>query len=141
MFSRARKSSSSEWPFWLLLGAWVCANTPQIAIFTVVAWLAEGRTLTHQQRLTQDVARLLAGEKPTTPFADAVAKAKEHLPKKQPTPTPADGVMKKLELSLETTCEVLPVALQTGPQAEAGWTCPEARRKQPPHGPPREGVA
>ena len=141
MTPRARHQPTPQWPFWLLLTAWACANTPQIAVFAALSWLAEGRSFTHQQRLTQDVARLLVGEQPTTPVADAVAQAEQHLPAKPPTQIPADTVMKKLELSLETTCDILPVCLRATYRDEVVWVFPGSRRVQPPHRPPRVSLA
>jgi hypothetical protein len=132
-----RGPRASRWPFWLLIAAWVCANTPQIAVFALLTWLAESRSFTHQQRLTQDVARLLVGEKPTTPIADTVARTQENIPSKPLPPVPADTVLKKLELSLEKTTELLPLALRATRYREISSVCPEQRRCAPPHGPPR----
>src|SRR5262249_8752568 len=111
------------------------------AVFTVLTWMAEGRSFTHQQRLTQDVARVLAGQRPTSPIAEAVAREQEQLPTKPPAPIPPDVGMKKLELSLETTCEVLPAHTRASVREEIVWKCPESRRSEPPHGPPRVSLA
>jgi hypothetical protein len=140
MTLRLRKHSSREWPFWLLLVAWACANTPQIAVFTMLTWMAEGRSFTHQERLKQDVARLLAGQKPTSPIADAVAEVQKRLPAKPPAPVPADLVMKKLELAIEETCDALPARVPVGRYDETAWRCPAALCGEPPHGPPRVSV-
>ena len=138
---RARNQSSGKWPFWLLLMAWFCANMPQTAVFTALTWLAEVRSFPHQQRLTQDVARLLAGERPTSPIADAVARAQDELPARPPTSLPAEGATKKLELLLETTCELLPARLRASRAQGTAWTCPQPRRDAPPHRPPRLSLA
>ena len=141
MISHARHRPSPEWPFWLLLVAWLCANTPQTTVFMVLTWMTEGRSFTHQQRLTRDVARLLAGQKPSSPVAAAVARAQEHLPAKLPTPLSADAAMKKIELWLETTSELLPAVLRASHRREMAWRCPESQRREPPLGPPRMSVA
>ena len=60
---RAEHTTSRRWPFWLLIAAWVSANSPQAATYAVLAWLADARSFSHQHRLTLDVAHLLAGEK------------------------------------------------------------------------------
>ncbi len=110
-------------------------------MFTVLAWMAEGRSFSHQQRLTQNVAHLLAGQEPPSPIAEAVARAQEHLPAKPPLPIAADAVMKKIELSLETTCELLPTCLRASHRKDVAWICPDSRRGEPPHGPPRVSLA
>lgn len=138
---RKRQSPVRRWPFWLLLAAWLCANSPQVAVFSVLTWLAEARSFSHQERLTVDVARLLGGAAPSRPIAAAVARAQEHVPA-QPLPmVPADAVFKKLELSLEKSTDVLPVALRGGRHRAVAWVCPEPRRCAPPHGPPRVSLS
>jgi hypothetical protein len=133
----SRKNTHPKWPFWLLLGAWFCANTPQGAIFTALTWMAEARSFTHQQRLSADVARILGGEKATSPIAEKVASAQKQTPAKSQPVAPAGFLLKKIELSLEMTTELLPVALRASRQQDVGWLCPEPRRGAPPHGPPR----
>lgn len=137
MRSIARQDSLVRWPFWLLLGAWLCANTPQVALFTALTWLAESRSFTHQQRLTRDVASLLGGEKPASPIAEAVARAQENAPDTPRPAVPADVVLKKIQLSLEETSEFIPAAQRFRRHPAVTWLCPEPRRCAPPHGPPR----
>jgi hypothetical protein len=55
--------TSHRWPFWLLIAAWVCANSPQAATYAVLDWVASARHFSHQQQLAREVAHLLAGEK------------------------------------------------------------------------------
>lgn len=110
---------------------------PQVALFTVLTWMAEARSFHHQQRLSQDVARLLVGEQATTPVAEKVARVQENVPPPRTPATPAAAVMKKIELSLETIAEAPRAALFVarlipGPQRQA-----ESRRSEPAHGPPR----
>jgi hypothetical protein len=35
---RNRKGNPASWPFWLLVLAWICANSPQTAIVLPVVW-------------------------------------------------------------------------------------------------------
>lgn len=138
MCRTARRHSPKQWPFWLLLGAWFCANSPQTAVFTVLTWMAEARSFPHQQRLAVDVAHVLSGEKPSSPVAPVVAQPQEKLPVKPRSPSPANVVLKKIELSLEKRIEVLPAVRRASRHHEVSRMCPEPRRCAPPHGPPRD---
>ncbi len=141
MSAPARPRSARSWPFWVLLAAWLCANSPQAAVFGVLAWLAEAPAFSHQERLAQDVARLLAGEAASRPIAAAVARMQEQVPAPPLPPVPADAVLKKIVLSLEKTTEVLPASLRSDRHRESPWTCPAPRRAPPPHGPPRASLS
>jgi hypothetical protein len=136
--SRRSHPPSRRWPFWLLLAAWVCANSPQAATYALLSWITEARSFTHQQRLTSDVAFLLGGE---VPRENAVAKNEVPGPVKPPVPVPPDAVLKKLELSCERLAEVLPPALRAICPNEAVRACPDSFRAPPPHGPPRVNAA
>ena len=140
MFHRKRNSTSPRWPFWLLLGAWFCANCPQVAIFTALTWLTESRSFTHQQRLTLDVAHVLGGEKPSRPIAEAVARAQERIPANPLPPVSGDTVLKKIQLSLERTVDLLPPALRASHPIIVTLTCIDTLRVRPPHEPPRAGL-
>ena len=50
--SRPAQPRPARWPFWLLVVAWGCANGPQAAVYTTVAWLVEARSFSHQYDLT-----------------------------------------------------------------------------------------
>lgn len=52
---------NARWPFWLLLAAWFCANSPQAATCEVIVWLGNARSFSHQERLSSEVASILAG--------------------------------------------------------------------------------
>jgi hypothetical protein len=56
----SRKKPAS-WPFWLLVAAWWCANTPQAATFEVILWLKGAAYFSHQADLHADVAAILTG--------------------------------------------------------------------------------
>ena len=129
------RSSSARWPFWLLVAAWWCANTPQVAVYTGLAWLAEARSFSHQHRLSTDVAFVLAG-KSTPP---RIARAVKSAPSRPVAPVPAEAVVKKIPLAFESVAEVLPPALRATRPAMIAWAFPETFRAPPPHGPPRVG--
>lgn len=127
-----RECSPSSWPCWLLLLAWICANSPQTATYVAITWLGEARSFSHQERLAADVARLLTVDE--LPAAEIV-QAERSLPPKSAMP-PMPG-MTKIELATESSLHSLepkvPVSL-----LESGVARPEsALRAPPPHGPPR----
>ena len=129
----AQNRSSARWPFWLLIAAWICANSPQSAAFVVLTWLNEAGQFTHQQRLTSQVALLLTGEKEP----DVVARAVEKMPK-QPLPSvPPDTVVKKIELGLEKSSKLLAPALRASRPHLADVTDRGRFRAPPLLGPPR----
>ena len=138
MFARRQNSVLPQWPFWLLLAAWFCANCPSTAVHTALGWMVEARSFTHQQRLTMDVARVLTGEKISSPVAEAVARAQDETPAQRLPPCTVDTEVKKLEFSLEKTTEILPVARRANRYLVGSWVCPDPRRNPPPHGRPRE---
>lgn len=129
----ARSSTPARWPFWVLLAAWVCANSPQVAVYTALTWLGEARHFTHQQRLTMEVAHVLGGAKlpgllasmkcaPDRPFAPVV---------------PVEATLKKIELAVERTSEAMPPEVRVQVSLARSSVCPPARREAPPHEPPR----
>ena len=135
MRSRTRKSTPSPWPFWLLLVAWFCANFPQGSTYAV-AWLAEARSFSHQQRLTADVARVLVGEE--TP---ALLVGLKNPPSQPAKPSlPPGPTVKKVELALEesiysvTKDRAVTIVAVTVPCLESMW------RTTPPYEPPRATV-
>ena len=132
-----RRTQSVRWPFWLLIAAWLCANTPQIAVYTGLAWLAEARSFSHQHRLSTDVAFVLAGK----PTPQRIARAVKSVPPQPLPPVPAEAVLKKIPLAFESVAEVLPPALRAIRPAEIARAFPESFRAPPPHGPPRVVVA
>lgn len=135
MRSRPR-TTPPRWPFWVLLAAWVCANSPQAATYAFLSWMAEARSFTHQQRLTAEVASLLGGgaaERETE-----MAKTETEAPNRPPTAVPAEAVLKKIQLSLELVAEVLPPALRADRRMIALSMPLKALRAPPPHEPPRE---
>ncbi|MBL9200775.1 MAG: hypothetical protein JNL39_09730 [Opitutaceae bacterium] len=137
-----RPTSALQWPFWLLIAAWVCANSPQAGVYAALSWLAEARTFTHQQRLVAEVAHLLGGgEAVPSAIAQTVARARSQDTSRPVPPVPADAVLKKIPLVLERTAEFLPPALRADYPRAASEAIPELLRAPPPHGPPRVATA
>ncbi|HVS51641.1 MAG TPA: hypothetical protein VHD62_04740 [Opitutaceae bacterium] len=132
MASPPRRPPPARWPFWLLLAAWFCANSPQPAVYAAMGWLMEARHFSHQRALTLEVARLLSAAPAETP---RVARA-ETKPAVPPA-LPADAVLKKRELAC------VPLSRSDGPRestvnfAVASWRCPAPRGCEPAHEPPR----
>lgn len=132
-----RRRSTAQWPFWLLIVAWVCANTPQIAVCALLAWMGEARHFSHQQRLTAELAHVLTGAK-----SESVLAAMSHLPAKPLEPlASATLTLKKVELGTELMVEILPAAKteEVLPLVSGFWL--RAWRAAPPHEPPRRGIA
>jgi hypothetical protein len=137
MRSHSRKSPAPTWPFGLLLLAWVCANCPPVASYAAIEWIGEGRSFSHQQRLTSEVARLLGtevAEEVASSFSTTVPESPTALPK--PT-TPPDPTVKKIDLAVERSIHSLipnvPVSLAWSVVRHAE----SALRAPPLLGPPR----
>jgi hypothetical protein len=137
MTSRRRQRQSVQWPFWLLLLAWVCANSPQAAVVAVLTWMDHARQFSHQQRLTAEVAFLLVGEK--LPATETVASSQS--PKKSPAPAlPPGAVIKKIEFAVHRTSELLPPSARALTHAVTESALHDTLRAPPPHEPPRAVV-
>lgn len=132
----SRNRPPARWPFWLLLVAWACANSPQIALYAVLTWAGEARHFTHQQRLTAEVAHVLTGQ----PTPSLLAAMKEAPPRPFAPVVPAEATLKKIELALERTTDVLPPESGQRTYLSRAASLPDSRREAPPHEPPR-GVA
>ena len=128
-------ASFRRWPFWLLIAAWVCANSPQAAIYAALSWMAEARHFSHQQQLKAGVERLLAGEQ-----APAAVSATPAVPAERSPLVPSDAVLKKISLALERGTEVLPPNANRFGCGLADMPRPESPAARPPHEPPRGGL-
>lgn len=123
----------THWPAWLLVIAWGCANLSPSAACVVLAWLAETRNFSHQQRLTEATAYLLAGQKPPS----LLAKFKRDLPKPIAPTLPVEVAAKEIKLACTETFLALPApASIERPFSPAGQTHGRTRAA-PPHEPPR----
>lgn len=133
MTRSARAHSPARWPFWLLVAAWLCANSPQTLTYELVVWGGSARHFTHQQRLTAEVASLLAGG----PAPEAVVAKSESPAKPFAPPVPAEATLKKIELAMQRAAEWLPSALRAQVRCALTQTLPDPLRAAPPHEPPR----
>jgi hypothetical protein len=89
---------AANWPFWLLVAAWWCANTPQAATFEVIMWLKGAAQYSHQAELRDDVAAVLTG-------APQAARAQAHLGKLgRETPPPEVPLAKTLTIKRVSLC-------------------------------------
>lgn len=124
---------SARWPFWLLIVAWVCANSPQAATYAVLTWMAEARSFAHQQRLTVEVAFLLGGKE----APERVTRTENTAPAQPPPAVPPEAVLKKLSLALERATES-PLPERDSSRLRAGTIRVLDMERPPPLlGPPR----
>lgn len=132
MFRRSPLRSSARWPFWLLLAAWFCANSPQAATYEIVVWLGNARTFSHQQRLTSEVAFILGGQ----PAAATMMKA-HPAERSQHLPPAMEIALKKIDLlmftSSETASPLIDLTFFRASSSRVPWAC----RSEPPSEPPR----
>jgi hypothetical protein len=102
MGSTQRRGKPAGWPLWLLIAAWFCANAPQSLVFGLGVWCGGARHFSHQERLKEEVAGLLCGNKASNGFHAVPA-----VPAKpMPSPIPEGAVLKKLDLSAEAAGDV-----------------------------------
>ena len=88
----------------------------------MVVWIGEARYFSHQDRLTLEVACLLGGEKVQSP----ISKAMNSVPAIAPQPSgPPDGVLKKIELSIEQAADVLPPPWRAQHEWSDREVCPD----------------
>ena len=130
-----RTRRPARWPFWLLLAAWICANTPAIAVCAALTWLGKARHFSHQQQLVTDVAFVLTGNK--APGLGVMAAVKQvALP--QPLPPATSGLeLKKIDLAVERLVEVRRPTAREKEFVMHTVMPREAWRDAPPHEPPR----
>jgi hypothetical protein len=131
VFCRTRHS---RLPLWLLIAAWICANTPHVAILTIAAWLAQAQTFSHQQRLSLEVACLLTGQpQPAGTFASA-----RHRAASLPAPVIAtDAFSKRFDLAVEIARPDFGPTLSREAFPAMRFPVPEPVSFRPPHEPPR----
>lgn len=124
---------TARWPFWLLLAAWFCANSLQAATYEIVVWLGNARHFSHQQRLTSEVASILAGSDAHDVIATASA-----APERPFTPLVAvDATLKKIDLLFTVSSEWLPVTERVGMPNLGVAALPVSPWSEPPAEPPR----
>jgi len=117
-----------------LVAAWLGANSTPAINFTLLSWVAEARTFSHQARLGAEVAALLAGEESTSK-ANQISENSGHQP--QLPPALVDTAFKRFDLALADRC-LLPTddsaKRESYPREIDGMS---RWRAAPPHGPPR----
>lgn len=137
-----QSTATARWPFWLLLVAWVCVHSPQTVMPTVLTWLAEARSFSHQRDLSRSAAFVLAGEKASSRVAIALARvpaSQQDTPPQLPISVPPTAVLKKIDLATEWLIDVRPPAEQGALAWKVELGCSSRQRARPPHGPPRTG--
>lgn len=101
-----RSSRFACYPFWVLIAAWLCANTPQVASWHVILWVKQAQHFSHSSRLHAEVYALLSGQ-----TADH-ARHRVAQPVESETPSKpavgADFSVKKILLSLEPNSPFTP---------------------------------
>jgi hypothetical protein len=127
-----RERPPSPWPYWLLLLAWVCANSPQTATYVAITWLGDVRSFSHQERLAADVARLLTGDE--LPAAEIAHTERNSPPKSTMPPMPG---LTKIELATEKSLHALEPKIPMSRLDVDVVRVESALRAPPPHGPPR----
>jgi hypothetical protein len=128
------RSTLLRWPFWLLIAAWVCANTPQVAAWHVIVWIKNAQHFSHQAQLRGEVASLLSGK----PVAESVSLATATNTETPPTPLAAgDFSVKKIVLSLMSERGGLSPASAAVVWREIGLRSGPAHVADVPYPPPR----
>jgi hypothetical protein len=93
---RRSQKPPAKWPFWLLVAAWWCANTPQAATFELILWMKGAADFSHQAQLHAEVAALLNGGPQVTRV--------QGRPSLGETPVPAVPVLKALAIKRVNLC-------------------------------------
>jgi hypothetical protein len=128
-----RNGRPSGWPFWLLIAAWFCANSPQAATYSLIVWAKGSQHFSHQERLKEDVARLLTGkEASSAPWIAGSAPALPFAPQ-----VPIDGVLKKLDLTAPLAVDAIAPGIRELDYAEPFVREPSGARYEPLLPPPR----
>jgi hypothetical protein len=96
-----RKKKPIRWPFWLLVAAWCCANSPPRTAFEFFVWAGHGLHFSHQEQLKAEVAAMLGARK----INPVVATSKAGPANLPAAPLPAEGVLKKIDLCLSKRME------------------------------------
>jgi hypothetical protein len=99
----SEKKGSTGWPFWVLLAAWFCANSPQEITFNLIVWAKGAQHFSHQERLREDVSMLLTGKLSSVAFHAA-----KSAPCSASVPSlPSENLVKRLDLYISHKGEYL----------------------------------
>lgn len=125
-----------RWPFWLLVLAWFCANSPQSLTYEAIVWAKGMERFSHQARLAVEVCVTLSGRE--APKGEAITRA---APERETLPVvPPEATVKKIVLSTQAAREG--EALCAGHAREifghgVNWKSPATPSPDTPHPPPR----
>lgn len=122
------------WPFWILIAAWVCANTPAGVICGVIQWTEGAAHFSHQGQLESDVALILRGRETPGVFAflKSTSLARPALPA-----VPPDTLTKKIDLYAPSAGWSATLPLREQIYSESNGRIPAARQDAPLYEPPR----
>jgi hypothetical protein len=130
------RTTPLRWPFWLLIAAWVCANTPQVAAWHVIVWVKNAQHFSHQAQLRGEVASLLSVD--AVPAVETVAFTAATTTETPPAPLAAgDFSVKKIVLSLADERGGLSPASTAVTWTEVGLRSGPAHVADVPYPPPR----
>lgn len=130
------RTTPFRWPFWLLIAAWVCANTPQIAAWHVIVWVKNAQHFSHQAQLRGEVALLLSGAPAPAAETETFAAATNTEAPVAPLAT-GDFSVKKIVLSLVSERGGLSPTLASVAWREIGFQSGPAHVADVPYPPPR----
>jgi hypothetical protein len=125
---------SANWPFWLLIAAWFCANVPSTAILHTFVWVNGAKHFSHHSELRQNVVSLLTGKSHTTSEYLAATSTTTH---PLPVSLPVDGTVKKIDLSLTPATLQLVATRAAVDRIDFSVRAPAAPVADVPYPPPR----
>jgi len=96
----ARLSLRFGWGFWALVVAWVCAQSPQAAVFGIVNWASGAAHISHHDRLVVEVERAISAGGESDAAVIAVVQSKADEERGKPVALPMGSVVEKLFLAL-----------------------------------------
>ena len=136
MKAARKRRNNRSWPFFLMIAAWFCANTPQSMAFDMMVWAKGARHFSHQEQLKADVAFLLAGSN----MKQIMATAKGAAASPVQASVPEDAVVKKIDLSSAETRYLGFRRADGQPKSVLEIAAAGSARAEPAHFPPRASL-
>jgi hypothetical protein len=136
MSPRTHVRITSRWPFWLLLAAWFCANSPQAATYDAIIWLGNARHFSHQQRLTNEVVSILAGEQ-QSPAVATLGTLRTAPDRPFAPPVSPEAALKKIDVLALNLTDPMRLRTQSNLLVEKKNALPAAPWTEPMGEPPR----
>ncbi|HEY9250761.1 MAG TPA: hypothetical protein VIO38_16590 [Rariglobus sp.] len=130
-----RSSRFACYPFWVLIVAWLCANTPQVALWHAILWVKQAQHFSHSSQLRSEVYALLSGQPIDHSSRYGAQPVESETPSKPAVA--ADFSVKKILLSLEATSPVTPSLLVPQRWSEGGVGTMAEHVADVPYPPPR----